>query len=90
MQKTILITDDQPHMLNVLEFSLADTGCRFETAGSGEEALLKAATGPIDLLVIDVKLPGIDGIETVRRAAQNAWLRRTASHRAHRQRTQRV
>lgn len=71
MQKTILVTDDHKHMLKVLEFSLADTGCRLETAGSGEEALLKAGTGGIDLLLIDVKLPGLDGIETVRALKKN-------------------
>ena len=71
MQKTILVTDDQKHMLKVLEFSLADTGCRVETATSGEETLARAAAGTIDLLLIDVKLPGMDGIETVRALKQN-------------------
>lgn len=71
MQKTILVTDDQKHMLKVLEFSLADTGCHVETATSGEEAIAKASARVIDLLLIDVKLPGMDGLETVRTLKQN-------------------
>ena len=70
MSKTILITDDQPHLLIILEFNLAQTGCSIIRAASGEEALTKAAARPVDLLVVDVDLPGIDGIETVRRLRQ--------------------
>ncbi len=70
MSKTILITDDQPHLLIILEFNLSATGCTIIRAGSGEEALTKAQARPVDLLVVDVDLPGIDGIETVRRLRQ--------------------
>lgn len=65
--KTILITDDQPHLLIILEFNLAQPGCEFIRAASGEEALTKAREKPVDLMIVDVDLPGIDGIETVRR-----------------------
>lgn len=63
--KTILITEDEPHMRRLLEFTLAKTGARLVTAGSGEDALAQAAAGGIDLLVIDVGLPGMSGLETV-------------------------
>ena len=65
--KTILITDDQPHLLVILEFNLAQTGCSVVRASSGEEMLTKAQARPLDLFIVDVDLPGIDGIETVRR-----------------------
>ena len=65
--KTILITDDQPHLLIILEYNLASTGCTLVRAGSGEEALTKAQARPVDLFIMDVDLPGISGIETVRR-----------------------
>ena len=65
--KTILITDDQPHLLIILEYNLAHTGCSIVRAGSGEEALAKAQAHPVDLFIVDVDLPGISGIETVRR-----------------------
>jgi CheY-like chemotaxis protein len=70
MQKIILVTDDHRHILKVLEFSLEETGCRVETATSGEEALAKAARTKIDLLLIDVNLPGINGFDTVRAIRQ--------------------
>ena len=68
--KTILITDDQPHLLIILEYNLAQTGCYIVNASSGEEALTKARSRPMHLFIIDVDLPGIDGIETVRRLRQ--------------------
>lgn len=64
--KTILVTDDQPHIVKLVEYSLEEINCWIETARSGDEAVRKAAKMRIDLLVIDVKLPGIDGFETVR------------------------
>jgi len=67
LPKTILVTDDHPHILKLVEFSLEEINCWIETARSGEEAVSKAARMHIDLLVVDVKLPGIDGFETIRR-----------------------
>ena len=63
--KTLLIVDDERHMLHLLQYTLAKTGCRILTAGSGEEAVQLAADLPIDLAVIDVGLPGIDCFETL-------------------------
>jgi two-component system chemotaxis response regulator CheY len=70
MPKIILITDDEKHMVKMLEFSLMKTGCRVETAASGEEALARAMSLKIDLLLIDVEMPGINGFETVRAIRQ--------------------
>src|SRR5271167_1713888 len=67
LPKTILVADDHAHILKLVEFSLEEINCWIETARSGEEAVSKAARMQIDLLVIDVKLPGINGFETVRR-----------------------
>jgi CheY-like chemotaxis protein len=67
LPKTILVTDDHGHILKLVEFSLEEMNCWIETARTGEEAISKAEKMQIDLLVIDVKLPGIDGFETVRR-----------------------
>jgi len=67
LPKTILVTDDHAHILKLVEYSLEEINCWIETAHSGEEAVSKAARMQIDLLIIDVKLPGIDGFETVRR-----------------------
>lgn len=75
LPKTILVTDDHAHILKLVEFSLEEINCWIETARSGEEAVSKAARMQIDLLVIDVKLPGIDGFETLRRIKQSAGYR---------------
>ena len=64
--KTILAVDDERHMLHLIQHTLAKTGCRIVGAGSGEEALQVASETRIDLAVIDVMLPGIDGFETLR------------------------
>jgi len=72
LPKTILVADDHAHIVKLVEFSLEEINCWVETARSGEEAVSKAARMQIDLLVVDVKLPGIDGFETVRRIKQTA------------------
>jgi len=63
--KTLLIVDDERHMLHLIRYILAQTGCRLLVAGSGEEALQVAAAERIDFAVLDVGLPGIDGFETL-------------------------
>jgi CheY-like chemotaxis protein len=63
-RKTILIADDQTHMLLLLQMSLASIGCRILTASSGEEVLIKAASTPIDLLLIDFEMLGLTGVQT--------------------------
>lgn len=65
-RKTILIADDQKHMLIVLQRSLAELGCQILAAGSGEEALIQAAETPIDLLLIDFEMSGLTGLQTAR------------------------
>jgi two-component system, chemotaxis family, chemotaxis protein CheY len=65
-EKTILITDDEPHMRRLLQFTLAKTKQKLVMAVSGEEALARVQAGPIDLLVIDVGLPGMSGFDTVK------------------------
>ena len=64
--KTVLVADDRPHIAEVVRLSLERAGCRVETAFSGHETLRKAKAGPIDLLIIDVEMPDMDGFETVR------------------------
>jgi DNA-binding response OmpR family regulator len=64
--KVILITEDEAHMRRLLEFTLARTGQTLVMAGSGEEAVARATAGAIDLLVIDVGLPGMSGFEAVK------------------------
>lgn len=58
---SILIVDDDPRSLYSLEALLSPVGAAIDTAASGEEALRKVFWHPYDLVLLDVRLPGIDG-----------------------------
>jgi two-component system response regulator MprA len=63
----ILIIDDDPKIRSVVRRGLVYEGFRVTEAGSGEEGLDKARDRTPDLVVLDVMLPGIDGLEVCRR-----------------------
>jgi DNA-binding response OmpR family regulator len=63
MNKTILIVDDEPDALELIEFNLRDSGYELATAADGEEALQKARTLSPALIILDVMLPGLTGLE---------------------------
>jgi two-component system KDP operon response regulator KdpE len=63
----ILAVDDEPQILRALRASLAARGHEVTTAPNGETALDVMSTQPIDLVVLDLGLPGIDGVEVIRR-----------------------
>ncbi|MGA1342299.1 MAG: response regulator transcription factor [Hyphomonas sp.] len=67
-RKHILIVDDEADLRDTLaeQFELSD-GFQITSAGSGEEALTLAGAQRIDMIVLDVDMPGINGIETCRR-----------------------
>jgi PAS domain S-box-containing protein len=67
----ILIVDDMPANLGLVVDSLADQGFRVLVALDGEEALERAQFSQPDLILLDVKMPGIDGFETCRRLKTN-------------------
>ncbi|MGE0549252.1 MAG: response regulator [Kofleriaceae bacterium] len=64
---TILIVDDDPFARRVVREILAREGHELIEVGSGEEALDRIALCDIDLVLLDVMMPGIDGIEVCRR-----------------------
>jgi two-component system KDP operon response regulator KdpE len=63
----ILAVDDEPQILRALRTSLTAREHEVITAPNGESALDVLATAPVDLVVLDLGLPGIDGIEVIRR-----------------------
>jgi two-component system OmpR family response regulator len=63
----ILIADDDPHIREVLRFALAKAGMETEEAGDGEAALAAAARERPDLVVLDINMPRLDGLEVCRR-----------------------
>ena len=63
----VLAVDDEPQILRALRTSLAARGYEVRTAPNGETALDSLAAGSADLVVLDLGLPGIDGVEVIRR-----------------------
>ncbi|MCS7090055.1 MAG: sigma-54 dependent transcriptional regulator [Verrucomicrobiota bacterium] len=66
----ILIVDDDPGQRSLLESFLRSQGYATLTASSGEEALSLLQSQSVDLLISDVRMPGLSGLETLRRARQ--------------------
>ena len=64
----LLVVDDEATARRALATLLSDDGYHVETAASGEEALEKLAASPPDVLLTDVRMPGIDGVELLTRA----------------------
>ena len=62
-RETILVIEDEPDILEVIEYNLAREGYRVKTAREGDEGLKRARRNSPDLVLLDVMLPGIDGIE---------------------------
>jgi putative two-component system response regulator len=69
-KQVILIVDDQLQNIELLEAYLAPQGYEIVTAASGEEALGKLSGNQIDLILLDVMMPGMDGFEVTRRVRQ--------------------
>lgn len=67
MGRHILIVDDDPHIREVLIFAFAKAGMETAEAGDGEQALALIAQGPPDLVVLDINMPRMDGLEVCRR-----------------------
>jgi two-component system alkaline phosphatase synthesis response regulator PhoP len=61
--KKILIADDEPDILEILEFNLKAEGYEVATAKNGDQALDKAKTFQPDLIMLDIMMPGKNGIE---------------------------
>jgi two-component system phosphate regulon response regulator OmpR len=63
----ILLIEDDPRLAEMVSEYLGEAGFRVAIAGSGEEGLARLAREPCDALVLDLALPGIDGLEVCRR-----------------------
>jgi len=67
----VLAVDDEPQILRAVRTSLAARGHEVMTAPNGETALEMMAKDPAEVVVLDLGLPGIDGVEVIRRL--RAW-----------------
>jgi DNA-binding response OmpR family regulator len=66
MAETVLVVDDEPNIRDVLTYNLAKSGFRVVTARDGHEALALARSSKPDLIILDLMLPGIDGLDVCR------------------------
>jgi len=71
MFPTILIVDDEPSILQILKSMLSDENFEVITASNGYEALKIIEAESPDLVLLDIWLPGIDGIETLKEIKKN-------------------
>lgn len=72
----ILIVEDEPDLAGTLAYNLERESWSTSTAGSGERALEILEAGGIDLVILDLMLPGLSGIEVCRRLRQSETTRR--------------
>jgi diguanylate cyclase (GGDEF)-like protein len=70
----ILIVDDNQDSLEILRARLESWGYRTQTASDGEEALAKIDVSPPDLILLDIMMPRMDGMEVARRVKGNPSL----------------
>ncbi len=72
MTYKILIVDDEPILLKGLKYSLEQESYLIETAEDGKEALQKATEQVFDLIILDLMLPEIDGLEVCKRIREKS------------------
>ena len=70
MDKHILVVEDDPDIGELVRINLQDAGFRTQTAAEGPAGLQAALDGAFDLVVLDIMLPGMDGLEVCRRLRQ--------------------
>jgi DNA-binding NarL/FixJ family response regulator len=72
MSKRLLIVDDEPNLLRALEAYLSAEGFEITTARSGVEALVKLAQSIPDLIISDIRMPGMSGYELARQVRDSS------------------
>jgi DNA-binding NtrC family response regulator len=68
MTASILVVDDEPAIQDILTWALSAEGYRVATAGNGEEALSRVEQEEFDIIVTDIVMPGLDGLEVLERS----------------------
>ena len=71
-EKTILVADDETHILHVVSLKLRNAGFKVITARDGQEALEMAQAQHPDLLITDYHMPQLSGLELCQRLKQDA------------------
>lgn len=72
MKEKILVVDDEQDILNLVEYNLKKEGYKVSCVQTGEEALESAKSKLPDLIVLDLMLPGVDGIDVCKTLKQDS------------------
>lgn len=70
--RNVLVIEDQPEIADLIRLHLQDLPCRVDIAADGATGLALVEKKPFDLVVLDLMLPGIDGLEVCRRLRQRS------------------
>lgn len=62
-KKRILIIEDDEEMRSLLKDLVVEEGCEADSADNGSEAFRKAAKEPFDLMITDIRMPGLSGLD---------------------------
>jgi DNA-binding response OmpR family regulator len=73
MPEKILLVEDEEKLARFVELELTHEGYTVDKAMNGRDGLDMADTGGYDLILLDVMLPGLNGLELLRRIRKNAW-----------------
>ena len=65
-QPLVLVADDEPRITKLVSIALSEEGFRVVTASGGEDALRKAEEYRPDIVLLDIVMPDLDGIEVMR------------------------
>ena len=72
MKDKILVVEDNPQNMRLFEMILSDRGYILLKAVDGEEALDVAVREPPDLVIMDIRLPGMNGLEVTKKLRENS------------------
>ena len=65
-RETVLVVEDDEDIQELIRYNLAQAGYRVTVTGSGEDGLKAARANPPNLILLDIMLPGLDGLEVCR------------------------
>lgn len=72
--KNILLVEDDAAIVDIYTIALKKAGFAVDTAGSGQEALKKVGAGSFDLLILDLVLPDMNGMDVLKEVKKNERL----------------
>lgn len=78
MTITALVTDDSPTIRNMIAFTLKAIGVSTIEASDGQDALNKIETSAIDILIVDLNMPKINGLELISMLRKNPKYKRVS------------